>query len=75
MLQQFMDGITEPGPFADLVAFYIEMDTETKQKLLETLSIEDRLRSLLIIVQRQLARRSAGADPGQCAGGAGRAAA
>ncbi|MBA2571828.1 MAG: LON peptidase substrate-binding domain-containing protein, partial [Gemmatimonadetes bacterium] len=55
MLQQFMDGITEPGPFADLVAFYIEMETETKQKLLETLSIEDRLRTLLVIVQRQLA--------------------
>ncbi|HYJ78784.1 MAG TPA: endopeptidase La [Longimicrobiaceae bacterium] len=55
MLQQFMEGITEPGPFADLVAFYVEMNTEAKQKLLELLSVEERLRSLLLIVQRQLA--------------------
>src|SRR5215207_2909965 len=55
MLQQFMEGIQEPGPFADLVAFYVEMGTEAKQKLLEVLSVEERLRSLLLIVQRQLA--------------------
>jgi ATP-dependent Lon protease len=55
MLQQFMDGIQEPGQFADLVAFYVEMGTEAKQKLLEILSVEERLRSLLLIVQRQLA--------------------
>ncbi|HEX2092162.1 MAG TPA: endopeptidase La [Longimicrobiaceae bacterium] len=55
MLEQFMSGITDPGAFADLVAFYTEIDTEVKQKLLETLSIEERLRSLLLIEQRQLA--------------------
>src|SRR5688500_13405059 len=55
MLQQFMNGVTEPGAFADLVAFYVEMGTEAKQKLLEILSVEERLRSLLLIVQRQLA--------------------
>jgi ATP-dependent Lon protease len=55
MLSQFMDGISEPGQFADLVAFYVEMNTEAKQKLLEVLSVEDRMRSLLLIVQRQLA--------------------
>ena len=55
MLQQIMDGVTEPGAFADLVAFYVEMGPEAKQKLLESLSVEERLRSLLLIVQRQLA--------------------
>ncbi|HWK88717.1 MAG TPA: endopeptidase La, partial [Longimicrobium sp.] len=55
MLQQFLEGVSEPGPFADLVAFYVEMPPEAKQKLLETLSVEERLRSLLLIVQRQLA--------------------
>ncbi|HEX5727161.1 MAG TPA: endopeptidase La, partial [Longimicrobiaceae bacterium] len=55
MLQQFMEGVTEPGPFADLVSFYVEMGTEAKQKLLEILSVEERMRSLLLIVQRQLA--------------------
>ena len=55
MLQQFMEGVTEPGAFADLVSFYVEMPPEAKQKLLESLSVEERLRSLLLIVQRQLA--------------------
>ncbi len=54
MLEQFMEGVQEPGPFADLVAFYVEMDAATKQELLETLSVEERLRSLLVLVQRQL---------------------
>jgi ATP-dependent Lon protease len=55
MLQQFLEGVTEPGAFTDLVAFYVEMGTEAKQKLLEVLSVEERMRSLLLIVQRQLA--------------------
>lgn len=55
MVQQFVDGVPEPGPFADLVSFYVEMGTEAKQRLLEVLSVEERLRSLLLIVQRQLA--------------------
>jgi ATP-dependent Lon protease len=55
MLQQFMEGVTEPGPFADLLGFYVDMGTEAKQKLLEILAVEERMRSLLIIVQRHLA--------------------
>jgi ATP-dependent Lon protease len=55
MLQQIMNGVTDPGAFADLVSFYVEMAPEAKQKLLESLSVEERLRSLLLIVQRQLA--------------------
>ena len=62
MLQQFMEGVTEPGPFADLVSFYVEMDTPTKQKLLETLSVEERLRSLLLVVQRHLIMMEAQED-------------
>ncbi|MQA89071.1 MAG: endopeptidase La [Gemmatimonas sp.] len=54
MLQQFLNGVTEPGPFADLVAFYIEADTATKQKILEVVGVEERLRGLLVQVQRQL---------------------
>jgi ATP-dependent Lon protease len=62
MLQQFLSGVTEPGPFADLVAFYIEADTATKQKILEMLSVEERLRSLLVHVERQLALLEAQED-------------
>jgi ATP-dependent Lon protease len=62
MLQQFLDGVTDPGSFADMVAFYIELDAERKQKLLETLGVEDRLRSLLVQVERQLALLEAQED-------------
>jgi len=62
MLQQFLEGVTEPGPFADLVAFYIEADSATKQKVLEMLPVEDRLRSLLVLVERQLALMDAQED-------------
>ena len=62
MLQQFLEGVTEPGAFADMVAFYIELDAERKQKLLEMLSVEDRLRSLLVQVERQLALLEAQED-------------
>jgi len=55
MLQQFLDGVTEPGPFADLVTFYLEVDSATKQRLLEMLSVEERLRTLLVLIERQLA--------------------
>ncbi|HET7322495.1 MAG TPA: endopeptidase La, partial [Longimicrobiaceae bacterium] len=62
MLEQFLQGVTEPGPFADLVAFYIEMEPGTKQKLLETLPVEERLRTLLVQVERQLALMDAQED-------------
>jgi ATP-dependent Lon protease len=55
MIEQFLNGVTDPGHFADLLAFYVDIDAEAKQKLLEVLSIEERMRSLLLIVQRQLA--------------------
>jgi ATP-dependent Lon protease len=62
LLQQFLDGVTEPSPFADLVAFYVETDPSTKQKVLETLPTEDRLRTLLMLVERQLAMMDAQED-------------
>ncbi|HET8656181.1 MAG TPA: endopeptidase La [Longimicrobiaceae bacterium] len=62
MLQQFLQGVSDPGPFADLVAFYIEMETPVKQKLLEMLPIEERLRTLLVQVERQLALMDAQED-------------
>jgi ATP-dependent Lon protease len=62
MLQQFLDGVREPGPFADMVAFYIEADPATKQRVLETLPVEDRLRTLLVLVERQLAMLEAQED-------------
>ena len=55
-LNQLIQGVDEPGPFADLVAFYLELDTGDKQELLETLADEDRMRACLVAVERELAR-------------------
>src|SRR5207237_7177239 len=51
---QVLEGVTEPGRLADLVAGYLESQPAERQGLLETLSGEDRLRRVLIHVQRQI---------------------
>ncbi len=55
-LNQLIQGVDEPGPFADLVAFYLELPTPEKQKLLEVLDDEERMRQALVAVERELAR-------------------
>jgi ATP-dependent Lon protease len=49
-----LEGVTEPGRLADLVAAYTEGTQQQRQGLLETLSVEERLRRVLVHVQRQL---------------------
>jgi ATP-dependent Lon protease len=56
MLAQLDD---EPGRLADLVAAYLEVPVAERQSLLEALAIEDRLRRVLIHVQRQIEVMSA----------------
>ena len=54
IVDHLLGGVSAPGELADLVAFYSELDTDEKQELLETLSVEDRLRKLLLHLQRQI---------------------
>jgi len=54
VVHQVLDAVTEPGKFADLVAGYLELPVFEKQGLLETLSVEERLRRVLVQVQRQI---------------------
>jgi ATP-dependent Lon protease len=61
-LNQLIQGVDEPGPFADLVAFYLELETPDKQRLLETLDDEQRMRECLLSVERELARMDAQED-------------
>jgi ATP-dependent Lon protease len=51
---QMLKQITEPGQLADLVAGYLDAPLADRQGLLEALAIEDRLRRVLILVQRQI---------------------
>ncbi|MBI4513166.1 MAG: endopeptidase La, partial [Gemmatimonadetes bacterium] len=52
ILERFLAGMSEPGELADHVAFYLDLETADKQALLEMLSVEDRLRRILIHLYR-----------------------
>src|SRR4051812_37783460 len=54
VVQQVLAGVNEAGKFADLVAGYIDITPAQRQALLETLSVEERLRKVLVHVQRQI---------------------
>ena len=54
VVQQVLAGVNEAGKFADLVAGYIDISPPQRQMLLETLSVEERLRRVLVHVQRQI---------------------
>jgi ATP-dependent Lon protease len=53
-VQQFLAENTEPGNFADMVSGHLDLKAHEAQKLLETLSVEDRLRQVLLSIQRQV---------------------
>ncbi|HEX7918844.1 MAG TPA: LON peptidase substrate-binding domain-containing protein, partial [Gemmatimonadales bacterium] len=55
VVNQVLAGVNEAGRFADLVAGYIDIPPAQRQILLETLSVEERLRRVLVHVQRQIA--------------------
>ncbi|HXU45039.1 MAG TPA: endopeptidase La [Thermoanaerobaculia bacterium] len=54
MVQQVLAGASDPSRLSDLVAAYTEITPAQRQALLETLSVEERLRRVLVHVQRQL---------------------
>ncbi len=61
-VEQILAEVDEPGRLADLVAGYLDIPVAAKQVLLETLSVEDRLRRVLVHVQRQVDVLSAQED-------------
>jgi ATP-dependent Lon protease len=54
VVRQVLEEVSDPGRFADLVAGYLEIQPAERQGLLETLSVEERLRRVLVHVQRQI---------------------
>ena len=55
VVKQVLEGVSDPGRLADLVAGYLDIKPLERQQLLEMLSVEDRLRRVLVHVQRQIA--------------------
>jgi ATP-dependent Lon protease len=49
-----LDTVSDPGPLADLVASNLTVSTEEKQRVLEALKLNDRLRVCLHLLSRQL---------------------
>ncbi len=61
-LTQLVQGVSEPGAFADLVAFYLEVSPKEKQELLELLAVDERMRRVLVAIERDLLRLEAQED-------------
>ena len=55
-LSQILRGVDDSGAFADLVAFYLEMPSAEKQALLELFPVSERMRRVLVGVERDLLR-------------------
>jgi len=55
VVQQVLQGVRDPGALADLVAGHLDIQSIERQQLLETIAVEDRLRRVIVHVQRQIA--------------------
>ena len=55
IIERFIRAVEEPGSLADHVAYYMELSPSDKQELLETTSVELRLRRILVHLYRQIA--------------------
>ena len=58
-LAQVVQGVDDPGAFADLVAFYLDLPAHEKQRLLELFPVAERMRRVLVGVERDLLRLEA----------------
>jgi ATP-dependent Lon protease len=58
-LDQLVEGVEHPGTFADMVGFHLDVPASEKQALLETLGVEERMRRVLVAVERDLLRLEA----------------
>jgi ATP-dependent Lon protease len=54
VVDRFLASVEEPGRLADLVASYLDVSAADKQMILETSDVEERLRVVLLQVERQI---------------------
>ncbi len=55
IIERFIRAVEEPSALSDHVAYYMELGSQDKQELLETTSVELRLRRILVHLYRQIA--------------------
>jgi ATP-dependent Lon protease len=61
-VSQALESVEDAGRLADLVAAHTEMTPAQRQAMLETLAVEERLRRVLVAVQKQLSVLEAQAE-------------
>ncbi len=61
-VERFLAEAVEPGRLADLVAATIELPPDERQRLLETLPVDERLQAVLVHMRRQIAVLDAQAE-------------
>jgi len=49
-----VDELTDPGAFADFVAFHLGKDVPTRQAVLASFELDSRLRSAMLLIEREL---------------------
>jgi ATP-dependent Lon protease len=54
VVDRFLASVEDPGKLADLVASYLDVSAADKQMLLETSDVEERLRMVLLQIERQI---------------------
>ena len=54
VLNKTLRAVNDPGRLADLVAGHLELPASDHQSLLETLAVEERMRRVLMLVQRRI---------------------
>jgi ATP-dependent Lon protease len=59
VMAKILKSVSDPGLLADLIAGHLEVPHEEKQSLLETTVVEERMRKVLVHVQRTLAQMDA----------------
>ena len=51
---QMVDGVNDPGQLCDFVAANMDISTEEKQSILETVNLQERLKTVVTLLARQL---------------------
>ena len=59
VLTRVLQAVREPGAFVDLAAGYLDLAVEEKQALLEMTVVEERMRKVLVLIQRALEQHEA----------------
>ncbi|MDJ0761728.1 MAG: endopeptidase La [Myxococcota bacterium] len=54
-IRQAVDNAAQPGPFTDQITGFLDLSVPEKQKILEVLDVEERMRQLLLHLQKRIA--------------------